>query len=476
MTPLIDQAGHSMGSGDDETGRVWSALSRKEDSLKWGGYQSGDGRGYDSGARRSVFSPYGGSAWGNSTMGRVDRVRKALEDSGPLALRILAQKFAGINISAIWPILAAACKDIALYYGGSVVTGTLIGGVGGFFLGGVGAMPGASAGAALGSAVGGWILAFLGLKSLIEGVIDAIPEALRYYEAGFREAWGPTQHDLPGAKRSRGSTFFAANDFANGHVLMFAAILAILIAFVTRGKGDRLARLNEIRQSRRLGPTVATWVEQNADRLRNHPALQSQGGGSQMRPTVPMITSQPRRPRELEANAPKGMPKKKVPCFTTKGLPQGSVPEFDRQLMVQQAGLNDMTVNEYLKGREAFKAGESVRDPSVARKARADYQLKLQNDLVRKLRNDGLTVEAAEAKARKQTASTMKTLAALHNPDMVAAGKDKISGFGDRNVNSRIGAQWNKHERLAELDRAASQVPESHRHRTNMNAHLERCK
>jgi hypothetical protein len=69
----------------------------------------------------------------------------------------------------------------------------------------------------------------------------------------------------------------------------------------------------------------------------------------------------------------------------------------------------------------------------------------------------------------------MKTLNALHNPDLVAGGKDVIFGFGDASVNKSIGAQWNLNSRLQELDRAAQAMPESVRG-TKMNANLQRCK
>jgi hypothetical protein len=70
----------------------------------------------------------------------------------------------------------------------------------------------------------------------------------------------------------------------------------------------------------------------------------------------------------------------------------------------------------------------------------------------------------------------MRTLAALHNPDMVAGGKDAIRGFGNRNINSRIGAQWKKGQRLTELDKAANNIPPALRASTRMNAKLERCR
>jgi hypothetical protein len=168
--------------------------------------------------------------------------------------------------------------------------------------------------------------------------------------------------------------------------------------------------------------------------------------------------------------------KKKVPCFTTKGLPQGSVPEFDRQLAGQEAGINDMTVEEYVKGRAAFESGDAVRDPSVARNARAEYQTALETELRQEYQVKGLSAKEADKKAAETAVEKLKTLAALHNPDMVVGGMDKISDFGARDINSRIGAQWNKGQRLEGLDRAASEVPEHMRGSTKMNAQLERCK
>lgn len=70
----------------------------------------------------------------------------------------------------------------------------------------------------------------------------------------------------------------------------------------------------------------------------------------------------------------------------------------------------------------------------------------------------------------------MTALAALHNPDMVAAGKDVIADFGGGNINKRIGAQWRRKGRLMALDDAASLIPELLRSTTKMNAKLVRCK
>jgi hypothetical protein len=164
------------------------------------------------------------------------------------------------------------------------------------------------------------------------------------------------------------------------------------------------------------------------------------------------------------------MEKAKVPCFKADNLPQGSVPEFDRQLAGQEKGLNDLTVEEYLQGRAAY----DQRDPSVAREARAEYQEKLEKKLLQELRDTGLSMRDAEAKASVVAAEKMKTLAALHNPDLIAGGKDVIGDFGDKRVNSSIGAQWRA--RAGKLDEAAKKVPSGDRAKVKMNADLTRCK
>ncbi|WP_156403691.1 MULTISPECIES: DUF6861 domain-containing protein [unclassified Massilia] len=472
-----------------EVSRVWNDLKRKEDQLTWSGGHPGHGEQYDSMGRPAGTSAHLGGAWGYDQLGRVNRVRKALHNSGPLAQRMIVERLAGIDLSMIASILVSACQDLALIYGGSTVIGGFIGGVGGAFFGGIGAVPGAAAGAAAGSYVGGLILSVLGLKSLVEGIAEAIPAALRHYQKGIAEAWGPERQDdrLRLGLGMRGDTAVAAFDLANGHVIVMMAILSVMTAYMSRGKADRVVLLNEIERSPRLGPRVAAWVEQNEERLRRQPALQATHGGAGG-PHGPAQEPPPSRPRdgrrESEGSRPLLMPTAKVPCFKTNGLPSTRFPEFDRQLAGQETGLNDMTVADYLDGRDAFETRTVVRNPNMARTARTTHKGKLERKFFNTLRNQGLSGLEATAKAAEMATDQMKVLAALHNPDMVAGGRDVIAGFGDRSINSRIGAQWKawtkengaRTTRLAELDKAAERVPESLRTTMKMNAKLERCK
>jgi hypothetical protein len=84
-------------------------------------------------------------------LARVDRVRLALDQSGPMARRMVELQLSGIGIATVWDILVAACKEIALYYGGAVVTGAALGGAIGSAAFGVGAVPGAVIGTAAGA-------------------------------------------------------------------------------------------------------------------------------------------------------------------------------------------------------------------------------------------------------------------------------------------------------------------------------------
>jgi len=191
------------------------------------------------------------------------------------------------------------------------------------------------------------------------------------------------------------------------------------------------------------------------------------------------------RPPQEEPPSPEERlkaPEKDVPCFKGDKLPGAKHAEMDRQLGGQQAGLNEMTVQEYLDGRDAYMV-EGRGDPAVAREARAKHQAKLRNDLARQYQGSGMSVVEAEKRAMTEAAEQMKTLAALHNPDQVAAGANVIRDFGDRQVNSTIGGQWASPlkggrpqvSRVQLLDNAARDIPIAQRASTLMNVRLHRC-
>lgn len=234
---------------------VWSALDDAENALKAEGTDA--------------------MRWVYTQESRVERVHRALFLSDGMAREMIFTRLSGIDLSTIWNILIAILKDVAVYYGGSVVVGTAIGGVIGAFGAGAGAVPGAMAGAAVGHTLGLFVLEFMGLTSLVSGLTDIIPQAVKEYISGFREAWGAVPlHRSRGLPCGSGNTRLAAMSFARGHVLMIMGILMALVAVLTRGRADRFKALQEIRANKRLGPKVADWVEKNEDELVKDPRLQ----------------------------------------------------------------------------------------------------------------------------------------------------------------------------------------------------------
>ncbi|MBA4537796.1 hypothetical protein H1Z61_11805 [Bacillus aquiflavi] len=110
--------------------------------------------------------------------------------------------------------------------------------------------------------------------------------------------------------------------------------------------------------------------------------------------------------------------------------------EFARQLKDQEKGMNELTVDEYLKNRKKYlEQGRAIEGNIAQQAAREEAYVKKVNELQR----EGLTL----SQANKQAKEWLDTQAALHNPDQIAGGKaELIGGLGDRRINSSIGSQW----------------------------------
>lgn len=184
--------------------------------------------------------------------------------------------------------------------------------------------------------------------------------------------------------------------------------------------------------------------------------------------------------RKIETTRlPKRMPRKKLPCFNTHSLPESKFPEMDRQLKGQEAGLNDMSVEDYLKAREAFDPDN--RDRNAARRAWTEYKNELIERKTQEYERAGTSTAEAKRMAKQDAENARKVMNGLHTPDLIAGGPDKITDFGDAEVNQTIGRQWNnpkkgQSSRVDELDAAAARIPVGERGKTKMNGGLERCK
>lgn len=150
--------------------------------------------------------------------------------------------------------------------------------------------------------------------------------------------------------------------------------------------------------------------------------------------------------------------------------------ETDKQLANQQKGLNDMSVDDYVNGRKAFESGgRGSGAPAAA--AREKYE----RELIKKYTNEyqqqnpNMSEVATKKLAAAKSGRIMNEMAALHDPDQIAAGVNKVGdkAVGLKNVNSSIGSQWKT--RVQDLDEAAAKVPTNERSNTSMNANLERC-
>ncbi|TDV51360.1 putative RNase toxin 15 of polymorphic toxin system [Pseudomonas graminis] len=407
---------------------------------------------------------------------RVDNIRTAFYRAEFEASALLRQRFADLDISEVLFDLMGVVGDMAMIIVGSVLAGAAMGAGVGALAGGVGAGPGAIAGMAAGLQASSWILGVLGLASVAEFFVKGLPALLEHYVRGIQVAWDGTRGNdglNPISQDDPWVVDQAAHHIARGHTEVVILLLGAVVEYLTRGRGDIALLAGQMRASRK-GARLAQWMVKHEEGLKARPDLQPPGaraGGS----TTPEPRSDSHRETDRPGGKkPLGMPEYKVPCFNASNLHHSKIPEFDRQLVGQERGLNDLTVDEYLRGREAFKAGEKVRDPGVAKQARMQLNDRLEDDLLNELLTQGMPFDKASSEAERLANDKMRTLAALYNPDLFVGGKDVISDFGDRGVNSSIGSQWRW--RVDSLDQAVMRVNAADRYTIKINAKLERCK
>ncbi|MDO6541508.1 polymorphic toxin type 15 domain-containing protein [Photobacterium sanguinicancri] len=196
-----------------------------------------------------------------------------------------------------------------------------------------------------------------------------------------------------------------------------------------------------------------------------------------------------------KAKALKVMKKYTPPCFkpgkalkkSFKNNPKKLEKEFYKQLKDQQDGINNMAVGQYLENRETLTGLVKEHGHKKARQiltnggaAQADARTKLVNKITKSAsksyRNQGMSTRVAEKLAAEKAEKTLKELAALHDPDMIAGGDDKIRRLGNKNVNSSLGSQWAEESRVSNIDKAAKQAMANSGADTRMNIELTRCK
>ena len=425
--------------------------------------------GYHTGAHFS-------NAWGGATdslatyLNRLHSVRSAFHQAESTAGSMLRQRFADLNITLILQDLIDVVSQLAMIVVGSTLAGGVMGAGAGALLGGAGAIPLGAAGAAMGLQASGWLLGILGLQSIAEFIVEALPRIGNYYLSGIQTAWdgprgddglNPMMHSDPAAISS------AAHSIALGHVEVVVLLLGGIVQYLLRGRGDATRLAVEMRASRR-GGRIGQWMVEHQDALKGRPDLQQttrKGTATGSRPP----TREPQRDRsERAAGKPARMPLHEVPCFKADKMPASKIGEFERQLKGQEDGLNRLTVDEYLEN----IANPIKRSASKARQAREDLRVTLTDRYQREFKATLRPAEAVIA-ARQAAKKTMDSLAGLHNPDLRAGGRDVIADFGDRQVNSSIGPQWKS--KISALKTVAEQTPAALRGSTFLHVKLRKC-
>ncbi|BDM21802.1 polymorphic toxin type 15 domain-containing protein [Pseudomonas sp. LRP2-20] len=403
---------------------------------------------------------------------RVDSVRRAFYKAEWVAGELLRQRFADLDIKSILNDLLGVAEQMAMIVAGSALTGGLLGAGIGAFAGGVGAFPGGVAGTAIGFKVSGWILGVLGIASLAEFFVDGLPRIGECYLDGIGIAWEGPRGEQGLSAFSQDNPFAinqAAHFIATGHVEVVMLLLGAMVSYLTRGGGNAGVLAQEMAASKK-GARIGQWMLKHEEALKKRPDLQvperRKGAMSEPQP------AQPNRPagkdKEPAKNKPSTMTLYNVDCFKADKLPNSKIGEFDRQLGGQEKGMNNLTVQEFLQN----IADPILRNPNNAKRARRDQEDAFINRFLEELLQDHDFLEAEEL-ATKKAKREMSTIAALHNPDLFAGGKDIIGGFGDRQVNSTIGPQWRT--KIQSLAAAAKAVPISMRNNTFLNVKLHRC-
>jgi hypothetical protein len=385
---------------------------------------------------------------------------------------MLRQRFADLDINSIVDELLRVVQQMAMIVVGSTITGGLLGAGVGAFAGGAGTIPFAGAGAAMGLKVSGWILGALGLASIAEFFIEGLPRIGEYYVDGIRFAWegtcgnegtGPFCRDDPYAIPR------ATHQIAQGHVEVVVLLLGAIVSYLTRGRGDARVLAQEMAASRK-GARLGQWMLKHEEGLRKRPDLQvperRKGAMGDPQPVQPNRRAE--KDKEPSTGKPGSMSLHTVACFKADKLPASKHGEFERQLKGQQDGLNRLTVEEFLEN----IANPAKRDPRIAKIARKELYDKLQERIQRDLMKTMNAIEARKLSV-KQAKETLSSLAALHNPDLIAGGRDTISDFGDRQVNSSIGPRWKS--RVEGLKAAAEKASKSGVESGLLNVKLHKC-
>ena len=127
--------------------------------------------------------------------------------------------------------------------------------------------------------------------------------------------------------------------------------------------------------------------------------------------------------------------------------------EYNKQLKSQESAINSMTAEEFKIARETF--AQQSRNPdadAMQRRLGRQFERNVAESIQKSLIAKGVDLQEATVQAKARAKEIKSSLAALHEPDMVAGGwlKPEPTRMGNANVNSSIGSSWSS--RLPALD------------------------
>lgn len=379
---------------------------------------------------------------------KMEDFKNAVGYSGQYLGAAVKKRFSEAIMNSLQALL-----DMLLISAGVLAVTTALGAAIGALFGGVGAAPGA----AIGFDIGMLLLEWMGLAFLIKWIADAVMKIGGMFVKFLKTVWNA---DGNLDKLKKGGKEFAEAIAELLGTLLEAAVMWVASMGIKAGmnklKGTKLGEKLNVRE----------WIEKKA---------REKTGES--KPVEEKMESKPEeKKKETKEEKEKQSEKEKLPARLPeikanppfkagKGL---NVPEFERQIKAQEKGMNELTVEEFLKNREEYKKNGRSAEGS---KAQSDYRKQVERDLVDQYMEEGLSKTAAEAKARDY----MEDKAALHDPDQVAGGKgENITGLGDAKVNSSIGSQWKTRiENIeAQVRELSKNMTSEQRKSTKLNVHL----
>jgi hypothetical protein len=176
----------------------------------------------------------------------------------------------------------------------------------------------------------------------------------------------------------------------------------------------------------------------------------------------------------------------------------GKLSEYYKQVKDQEAGLNNLTVEQFLNNKNKFeKWGRSQTEEefdkfkragtdSVQQELHAKQFSKVYRNIANSLQNsekyDELSAKEIDKLATEKARSALQGLAALHNPDLAGGGFNVVTRLGDSKINSSIGSQWLKsldkdgETRVSQIAKNAQAAMEKLGPNAKMNVELSVCK